>query len=827
MRIPALIIFNLFLLSAQSISQDSKNFSIIPEYQNFWSHNSGRNTQNNNKHFIENKGQWDKNILYLYSGNNINLWITKEGLVYDFYKIESEENINHKNPLSKSKRTSERYNKQCHAFKMQFIGVKAEEIKRTGYNKTESYYNYFIGKDKNKWASNVPLYNEVEIKELYDGINERFYFDGDYVRYDIIASPGSDLTKIRIKLEGDDGTSLNQDGELEIKTRFGTVTNEKIFAYQINNGQKTPVDCKFFIDNDSTVGFRLDNYDKSKELVIDPLIYSALIGDNPDNPYRFSIAADYSGNAYISGCSYSPYYPSSLGAYKTVSSGGDVFVSKLSSDGTNLIYSTFIGGGLSENSYGIAVDTFGNAYVGGRTSSKDFPVTLNAFDTTYSDSVDAFVCKLSPDGSKLLYSTYLGGSKEDNVFCIAVDKTGSAYVSGSTYSSDYPVTNTAFDKTYNGIRDSFITKLSPDGSYLEYSTFIGGSSEDFGEGLAVDRTGNAYLTGMTYSADFPMSSIGYDKSYNGGGDAFVVKLNQDGSALVYSTFIGGSGSDGANSISVDKNNNVYITGSTDSQDFPVSGTAYSKIIKGSGDVFVTKLNSVGLLLDYSTLLGGYNSEIGYAIAVDDEGYAYVAGNTNSTNFPVTDDASISNFSIIDGEAFLTKLNLHGSGLNYSTLWGGKWGSIAWSLALDGKGQIVMVGTNYSNDFPVTAGAYHYSYNNYSNIFVSKFDLSSPTVNVEETKILPASIHLRQNYPNPFNPTTKIEYNLSDNNFVSLKVYDVLGKELAVLVNEKQNPGKYIVEWTPKLAACGISSGVYFYRLAVGKYNEIRKMVLMK
>jgi hypothetical protein len=287
----------------------------------------------------------------------------------------------------------------------------------------------------------------------------------------------------------------------------------------------------------------------------------------------------------------------------------------------SLAYSTYLGGSIGESGAGVAVDSTGAAYVTGFTDSTDFPTTAGAFDASANGGDDAFVTKLDPAGSGLAYSTYLGGSDNDLGYGIAVDSTGAAYVTGLTGSTDFPTTAGAFDMSANGGFDAFVTKLSPTGSSLAYSTNLGGSDAERGFGIAVDSAGSAYVTGLTDSADFPTTAGALDTSYNGAEDAFITKLNAAGSGLAYSTYLGGSSTDDGFGIAVDSTGAVYVTGLTGSTDFPTTAGAFDTSYNGAEDAFISKLNAAGSGLAYSTYLGGAGFDLGRGIAVDSAGAA--------------------------------------------------------------------------------------------------------------------------------------------------------------------------------------------------------------
>ncbi len=368
------------------------------------------------------------------------------------------------------------------------------------------------------------------------------------------------------------------------------------------------------------------------------LVYSTYLGGSSSD-YGRGIVIDNAGSAYVTGMTGSNNFPTTAGAFQTSLAGdGDVFVTKLTPDGSGLVYSTYLGGRSREIGLGITVDSAGSTYITGWTYSNDFPTTPGAFQTSLAGPDDVFVTKLTPDGSSLVYSTYLGGINYDEGRGIAVDNAGSAYVTGYTSSNDFPTTTGVFQTSLAGDADAFVAKLTPDGSGLVYSTYLGGSSSDDGRGIALDNAGNAYVTGVTSSNDFPITTGAFQTSLAGSSDAFVTKLTPDGSGLVYSTYLGGSSSDDGRGIAVDNAGSAYVTGVTSSNDFPTTTGAFQTSLAGDADAFVAKLTPDGLGLVYSTYLGGSSWDYGYGIAVDNAGNAYVTGYTFSDDFPTTTGA---------------------------------------------------------------------------------------------------------------------------------------------------------------------------------------------
>jgi len=566
--------------------------------------------------FTENMGQWDEQVLFRADAGGATMWFTKEGAVYQFIRRIPKDDTGSGYPID----PMNRYHDQ-EADSMESIAIKASFIdanpnpKMFGSEMMEYKCNYFIGNDPDQWHTDVPNYRAVIYEEIYTGIDLKYYGNGRHMEYDFIVSPGADPSQIAIQYEGALSLSVNAGGELVVETEWGEVIEQKPVIFQVQDGARNMVEGEYFLTGSNSFGFSIsDNYNPELPLVIDPVLsYSTYLGGS-ENDYGYGIAVDNSGNAYITG-----YTPSQ--DFHTY----DVFITKLNSSGNDLIYSTYLGGSHWDWGYAIAVDDSGNAYITGYTLSSDFP-TVGEYQA-YQGGWDVFITKLNSSGNDLIYSTYLGGSDDDYGLAISIDDSGNAYITGITASSDFPTVGEY--QTYQGEYDVFITKLNSSGNDLIYSTYLGGSDDDYGFGIAVDNSGNAYITGYTYSSDFP--TVGEYQTDQGSDDVFITKLNSSGDDLIYSTYLGGSYGDRGHGISVDDSGNAYITGETDSPDFPTVGEYQTD--QDDRDVFITKLNSSGNDLIYSTYLGGSGWDEGYAITIDNSGNAYITGSTSSPDFP--------------------------------------------------------------------------------------------------------------------------------------------------------------------------------------------------
>ena len=586
--------------------------------------------------------------------------------------------------------------------------------------------NYFIGDDPREWRSNIPTYRKVAYQGIYPGIDLVYYGNQRQLEYDFIVAPGSNPDIITLGFDGVVGARrgvtlrIDAQGDLVVQTGGSEVRFHKPVVYQptTDPGQRTTEDVatKHFLKGSyalkgrGQIGFELAGYDPGRPLIIDPvLIYSTYLGGSgPDTAY--GLAVDSSGNAYLTGSTQSANFPTANPFQAAIAGGVDVFVTKLNATGSALVYSTYLGGSGFDLGTGIAVDSAGNAYVTGYTSSANFPTAGSIQPTFGGGNDDAFVAKLDPSGSVLVYSFYLGGSDDDFGHGIAVDSSGNAYVTGSTKSTNFPIVN-PLQPANAGSSDAFVTKVSSDGSRLVYSTFLGGSGADSGQGIAVDASGNAYVTGYTFSLDYPTTAGALQGSNGGGSDAFVAKLNPGGSALVYSTYLGGSGLDRGFAIAIDSTGNAYVTGDTQSSNFPTTVGAFSRTNAGNGDAFVAKLNTAGSMLVYSTFLGGTDVDQGFGISVDSSNRAFVTGLTQSANFPVRDPLQASIGGGTCGaspcsDAFVTELDAQGALLPYSTFLGGTGADSGLAIVLDSSGNNAYVaGGTASSDFPPVSGAF--------------------------------------------------------------------------------------------------------------------------
>ncbi len=578
----------------------------------------------------------------------------------------------------------------------------ADEQDFSGTDELQSKTNYFLGNDESQWQSDIPNYGKLLAKDIYPGIDLAYYGTNSQLEHDFIVAPGVDYKQIAFGFTGQDDLALDDDGNLVLKAGDDTLTLNAPVTYQTDTNSKHTIPSSFELKNGTVTIAVADTYDPAKPLIIDPvlsLVYSTYLGGSGGDQGS-SIAVDASGNVYVTGTTSSANFPTASPFQGSRNGSDDIFIAKLNPLGSALVYSTYLGGSTGgEAPYSIAVDVDGNAYVIGITNSSNFP-TMSPFQGSLSGSQDAFVTKLNPGGSALVYSTYLGGSDAETGYGIAADANGNAYVTGNTSSANFP-TVSPFQAVRSGATDAYVAKFNSSGSALVYSTYLGGSSTDGGVAIAVDASSSAYVTGLTNSTNFPTASP-FQASYGGSGDVFLAKFNATGSALTYATYLGGSASElPYYGMAVDSVGNAYIAGSTNSTDFPTESPVQASKSAGN-DAFVTKFDPSGSALVYSTYLGGSEphasfSDTASAVAADSAGNAYVTGFTYSTDFPTSNPLQGSGSG--NGDAFVTKLNPSGSALVYSTYIGGSDNDGGRGIAVGLNGDAYVTGSTSSTNFP--------------------------------------------------------------------------------------------------------------------------------
>jgi uncharacterized protein (TIGR03437 family) len=576
-------------------------------------------------------------------------------------------------------------------------------VRGQGEDALPGVVNYLIGNEPSRWLKNIPTFSRVRYRELYPGIDVVYYVNDGRLEYDLVLARGADPGRVRLRVEGAQGLRLDEAGDLVIATAGGELRQHRPVIYQESNGERHELAGSYQLRG-REVRFALGPYDRSQPLVIDPaLTWASYLLPSPAlNAQASSVALDSAGNIYMTG---------------TVLATGPIneaFVAKLNPSGTTAS-ETFIGGaGGNSDGYAIAVDTAGDIYLAGDTTSASFPADATYVYPYAGYSQDAFVMELTSAGN-IVFSHYFGGSGGDVIYGLALDAADNVYVVGATNSVDMPISNGAAQTKEGGGVDAFVVAFAATTGYGVYSTYLGGSGDDYGNAIAVDAAGDAFVTGSTASSNFPVVGGAFQSTLKGTNNAFVAKIGPPTGALIYSTYLGGSGNDYAFGIAVDPSGATYITGETSSTNFPLVAGAYQSTYGGgASDAFVTRLAGSGSSLLYSTYLGGSGAEVSYGIAIDSTGNAYITGSTSSTNYPATTDAfQGSSQGAIN--ATVTGLNASGSGLLFSSYLGGNNaaptstgttnpGDSGTTVAVNCAAGLVVAGATSSTNFPTTSGA---------------------------------------------------------------------------------------------------------------------------
>ncbi len=596
------------------------------------------------------------------------------------------------------------------ASRLEWLGGRRKAV-LVGETKGTALVHDLRGNDPGGWRRDLPVWETVRAAELYPGIDLLYHSRAGALEFDFELRPQADPRRIGFALPG---AVLTAAGELRMANGLAW---KRPVAWQ---GSR-PVAVSFVSRGADRYGFSVGEYNRAEPLVIDPVLsYATYLGGAQMDDAR-AIAVDGQGSAYIIGSSTSPDYPGTTRGQTLGSQ--DIVVAKLNATGTAIVWATYLGGAGGDLGLAIAVDGQGNVYGGGSTASTNFPVSDNAVQRVLAGGsavTDGVVFRLNANGSTLAWSTYLGGAQSDVVRGLAIDGTGAVYVTGRTDSTDFVNTNRE-NLPPRGGGDAFVTKLNATGSAVEYSLLLGGFALDQGNGIAVDAAGAAYAVGESRSDNFPTTEGALQVARRGGSDAFLVKVRPDGSGLAYSTYFGGEAQEMGMAVAVDANGNAYMTGQTFSAEMAVTFSAYQRTAALTPDAFVAKINPQGSSLFYSTYLGGDAEDIGLSIAVNRVGEVYVAGQTNSANFPFRNDGPLASTPLAGNfDGFLTKLNFGGTLVAFSTHVGGAGNDSLNGIAIDNGGRIWGAGSTESVNLPTTAGVLAAKLNGASDGFVVRY-----------------------------------------------------------------------------------------------------------
>jgi len=804
--------------------------------------------------FIPNKGQiidtdgkLRPDILYKASLKGIDLYLTNKGMSFVFYKyVDTPQNLaagyketdEIRNPL---KDDIDRDRKiRMYRMDLDIVGMNTN-FKTLNEEQTTEYFNYYYAHCPDG-ITNVNGYGKVIYENVYDNIDIVFHSNTKGLKYDFIVKPDGDVSDIKLKYKNEDEVYITKEGKIRALNPFGEVETDVLYTYQSDGNV---VESNYIKDTDGTIRVITGEYDRTKDLIIDPFIGATYYGGNYWD-IGFSMTTDGNDNILITGWTSSTNFPVQNpggGAYYQGSIGGedDTFILKLNSNGVRQ-WATYYGGSTYGGGHSITTDLNNNILITGQASSTNLPVYNPGggayFQGVMGGSYDAFILKFNSNGIRM-WATYYGGSYGDVGFSITADASNNIIVTGIASSTNFPIQNpgggTYYQDSIAGLEDAFVLKFNSNGVRL-WATYYGGDETDWGYSVTTDGSNNILITGRTHSNNFPLLNPGngaYFQNTNAGNeDAFILKFSSNG-VRQWSTYYGGNNAEEGNSLTIDGNNSILITGYTTSTDFPLqnpgSGAYFQSSKAGEHDVYILKFNSNGVR-QWATYYGGNDWDEGQSITVDGNDNILIAGNTESTTLPLQNPGGGAYFQSAYGgisDAFILKFNSVGV-RQWATYYGGDSGDIGYSITTGVNNNILVTGGTASLDFPLyDPGGSAYYQSTFGGSLIDAFILGfTPSGVIGICTIstsVPNNYALYQNYPNPFNPTTNIKFDIPKSSHVKLIVYDILGKEVTTLVNEKLSAGSYEVDWVGN----EYPGGVYFYQLKTGGFTEVKKMVLVK
>jgi hypothetical protein len=611
-----------------------------------------------------------------------------------------------------------RYKKEFALLKARFIGAN-EDVQIVAEDLLPHYNNYFLGNDPAAWRTDVPNYSAITYRNIYSGIDLKYYGDGKSLKYDFIVHPGSDPSRIEIRYDGAEELSVSPNGDLEAVTKFGPAYEKAPYIYQEINGVRHEISGRYEVKNNGSFGFALDSsYNPSYPLIIDPeLVFSSYLGgESVDN--CTCIAVDSDRCIYIAGGTNSFYMPV-YSAFQDEFQLGmwDGFIAKFSPSGHSLIFCSYFGGSGNETIWDIDIDGNDNLCLTGQTGSHNFPI-LNAYlDHVINFSGMGFITKFVPAGNALIFSTYVGGSESDACYALDLDDQDNIYVAGYTASSDFPMVDPIFG-VFNNLSDGFVAKFTPDCLNLLFSTYIGGSDTDQIFDIKIDNFGGIHMAGSTYSQDLPLIRPPLPQ-YGVGSDGFAAKISPSTDSLDYSTYIGGIGTGDAFCIEADSNGNSYVAGWV-SYDIPLLNPFDS--IRYGYEAFILGFYSYGDSIIYGTYYGGSYAEIIYDIKISNNGNIYISGYSGSEDMPLANpyDDDLAG----ESDCFIAIVSNGGDSLIFGSYFGGSGYDEGQGIDIDSAGNIYISGFTNSTDLPVVNPCFG-SYNNGQDAFFAKFGTTYP------------------------------------------------------------------------------------------------------
>jgi len=676
-------------------------------------------------YFIENKGQWERGPAFSGRTSFGDIHLYESRIVLDVFSMEIEESEDLESPEILSTHVE-----GC-VLVYEFPG--SRNTIPTGEGDMGSYTNYFMGNDPDRWVTGARNFESVVYKDLWEGIDLRYHFSDNALKYEFIAAPGSNPDDISVRVLGQDSMKVGTD-RLQLTLDGNELISDDDLKTFMSSEPANVIPSTFVKKDSNTYGFDIGNYDMKKEIVIDPVLYATYVGDQyPQSGH--DIVIDEQGNAYVTGKAsvhYTPSndttsnFPTTAGAYDQTFNGGecDCFVLKLNQDGSNLDFSTFIGGSDVDSGEQIEVGLDGDIIVSGITESENFPSTSGAYDETYNGRYDIFLLRMNDEGSDLVFSTFLGCSSQDRLTSMALDRWSNPYITGYlSYYPDqtdrFPTTHGSFQSDISGGNDVFVLRLNASGSEVDYSTFLGGRKSEYSGGISIDERGDVFICGTTWSEyDFPITEGAANPVFNGYVDAFVSRFDPALSILIASTYIGGPGVDEATDIALGDDGNVLITGVTIG-DFPVEEGFVDIYSPSDGGIFFLKMASDLSSIVGSGRIGGSEYERLPSICVDGDGQVYLTGWTSSPDLPTTSNGQ---FRTLSGgyDGFIYILDDGMRNILHGTYFGGMGHEYFSSMVLNTDGAMYFTGETTSPDFPVTNGAYDRLFGGEPDVFIMKY-----------------------------------------------------------------------------------------------------------
>ena len=800
----------------------------------------------NKGQIIDTEGMLRPDILYKAELNGVDLYLTNKGMSFVFYKYEDKP----KNLAAGDKEIDRMHDPfkddpirdrkvEMYRMDLDILGMN-KNVKTLNEEQTEAYFNYYYSHCPDG-ITNVNGYRKVIFKNIYNNIDLVYNINENRLKYDFIVKPGGKVSDIKLKYKNEDNVYITTEGKIRAINPFGELVTDVLYTYQFDG---IVVKSNYQKDTDGTISINTKEYDRTKDLIIDPYIGATYYGGSGWDEGR-SITSDGNNNILITGSSTSLNFPvlnPGGGAYFKGTNNGnnDVFIIKFNSSSLRQ-WATYYGGFAGDNGWSIAADGNNNIVVTGYTASTDLPLHNpggGAYFQSTGGDYDLFILKFNESGVRL-WATYYGGSNIDYGWSIATDGNNNIVVTGITASTDLPLHNPGggayFQDTGTG-HDVFILKFNSSG-VRQWATYYGGNSGGVGYSITTDGNNNILLTGKAV-ANFPLQNPGggayYQATYRGNGDAFILKFNSNG-VRQWATYYGGYSPDIGYSITTDGNDNILLTGRGGGTEFSLLDPGGGAFFQTYGHTFILKFSSNGVRL-WATLYGGFNQiESGYSITTDVNNNILLTGYTKSTSFPVYNPGGGAYFqnNYVGGsdwgDVFILKFNSSAI-RQWATYYGGSGDDLGCSITTDGNSNIFVTGTTKSSNFPVFdpgGGAYFQGTGgglagDWDAFILGFRPTGAIRIKVISTNI-PVNYKLYQNYPNPFNPKTNIGFDIPKSSFVKIAIYDLLGKNVITLVNEKLTLGSYEVIWD----ASSYLSGVYFYKLITDDFVDVKKMVLLK